>query len=176
MITVQRGTSEGPESLRMGQHVPAVQQHGRIPNIGMHLLQLSAFAYIPGTVVAAWLGLWIGCGVLLANISTSLYAHRMHRVSAAPDWMDHVDEFAILLWVVYNAVVVVQLIILLEQSMDAGRLAMLLIALLGASGTVVFDVLRRPLTWRSKRRNAMHVCMHLSGGTGTLVLLCATIG
>mmetsp|Transcript_511 Transcript_511/g.1524 ORF Transcript_511/g.1524 Transcript_511/m.1524 type:complete len:138 (-) Transcript_511:579-992(-) len=137
----------------------------------MHILQVSALCFLPAALLAMLLRRWLGFAILTTNVLTSTIAHRLHREPAV-DAADRVDEMAILLWVAYNTRVVLQLA---RVELAMWRTGLIALAVLGAAGSGLLDARRRALPWRSPRRTALHVAMHLSGAVGTFLLLSAAM-
>ena len=152
-------------------------QHGHLPRLGLHILQISAVAsFLPAAVLAAVLGRWIGFATLVGNCITSIAAHRLVR-QAATDASDRIDYVSIAVWVAYCTGVVIQLsAVLLPDHAPSWRLVLLALAIVGAAGTGACDVKRRSKAWRTRERNGFHALMHLAGGLGTLSLLFASVG
>jgi len=151
------------------------QTAGNLPSIGMQITQFSAMGFFPAAILASVLGRWLGFSIFFMNLLSTLWVHRLNRTGEVQR-LDTIDEIAIFVWVVYNLFVTVQVCIALNDNFVLYRFLLLVFALIGAAGSGILDVKRRRLRWRTKRRNFIHIFMHLSGGVGSLLLMCATIG
>jgi hypothetical protein len=141
----------------------------------MQITQVSAIlGFLPVTIVSWQLQLWVGTGVYVGNLMSTLYVHRVHRTEER-DMVDSLDESCIGLWVIYNTGVSVRVGCMLWMAFTFERFLLLLGALFGAVASGILDLLRRQYKWRSRRRNLLHICMHLSGGFGSLLLQLATV-
>jgi hypothetical protein len=150
------------------------EQYGAVPQLRMHILQISALAFLPAIAASAIVHRWVGFSILAFNFMTTEYSHRLIR-GTDYDCVDILDLVAIGGWVLYNLAVIIQVSIFLADSFDNQRFILVFLACVAAIASGVFDVMKRRHTFRSKRRNFLHINMHLAGGLGTLLLLCATI-
>lgn len=140
-------------------------------------LQLSALTFLPAAALAGAIGRWLGCAILLFVTLSSLVVHRGGRRLEV--W-EALDKLAIALWVAYNIRSTYHFsqraMSLSEPSTEPWRLALLVLAVTGAVGVIVFDRRRRLWPKRSREHVARHAAMHVSGALGTLALLSTSIG
>jgi hypothetical protein len=149
--------------------------HGGIPQLGIHVLQMSALAFLPAIACSITVHhRWVGFSVLVFNLVTTECSHRLIRRNFY-DWVDILDLVAIGSWVLYNLTVVIQMCVFLADNFDYRRSVLVFLACVFAIASGVLDFLKRQLAFRSKKRNFFHINMHLAGGLGSLLLLCSTI-
>ena len=139
----------------------------------MHLLQKSAFAFLPCVIFAAVLTRWVGTSIFLAIMLTSFI---VHEPSCSTPRVQRVDYVFVGVWIIYNTIVVTQLIIVLITSVVVWRLLCLslAVALAIAVGTLNFQRLHFP--FNAPTRVLLHAYIHLCGALGTFLLLFATVG
>jgi hypothetical protein len=134
---------------------------------------LSALAFLPAAGLAGVLGRWLGCAILLFVTFTSLFVH----YGGPRRWTwEALDKVAIALWVLYNTIAILQLTSCLAGHAEPGRLVLLVLAVLGAGGTAIFDRWRRVWPVYTREHVRRHAAMHMSGAVGTFLLLVASIG
>jgi hypothetical protein len=150
------------------------EEYGGIPQLGIHILQISALAFLPAIAVSIIVRRWVGFSVLTFNLVTTEYSHRLIRLNVY-DWVDILDLVAIGGWVLYNLAIVIQMCVFLADNFDYQRSILVFLACVFAVASGILDFLKRQHVFRSKQRNFFHVSMHVAGGLGSLLLLCATM-
>lgn len=141
--------------------------------VGLHLLQISALSFVPSAILATILQRWLGTGILLVTTTTSLM---VHQPTCNTQRIEHLDRVMICCWIAYNAFVVTQVVLVLLETLIVWRLALLSLALVVACAIGLVEIRRRQLDADDTCRTTWHVYIHLGGGVGTLLLLCATVG
>ena len=139
---------------------------------GLRVLQASALSFLPSAILTTILGRWLGTGILLLTTTTSLM---VHHPACTTQWIEYLDHVMICSWIAYNAFVVTQVVLVLLETFVVWRLVLLTLALVVACAMGLVEVQRRRLDADDALRTTWHVYIHLGGGVGTLLLLCATV-
>lgn len=103
---------------------------------------------------------------------TTEYSHREVR-NYQYDVIDYIDLFMIMIWTVYNGLLMITVFnhILQPKSYDFMKLSLTLISCICAIICLILNVLRKKLSFRNPYRNKYHICLHVIGSVGTMILL-----
>lgn len=140
----------------------------------MHILQMTAFTFLPAMCVAIMIKYWIGAFVYLVNFLMTIYSHRLIREDKY-DYGDILDLCAIGAWVLYNFGIVIKtcMYILKSPHQSLQSLHGLSIMLTCMCAVICWrsNVKKNQFSFRSEHRNYYHGLMHCIGGLGSLILM-----
>lgn len=113
----------------------------------------------------------LGSMILAVVMLTTIPTHRP-RKAWCKGLREDIDSVAVTLWCMYNTFLTGETIhSFVAYGYTPGRVVMLVLALAGAAGCVVLNRCRERYPYRSRRRDALHVTMQLSGAAGTCFLI-----
>ena len=136
-------------------------------------MRLGALSFASPLGMCLWQQRPFGSVTLAFVMLTTFVVHRP-RKAWSQGLREDFDYVAVLLWYVYNAFLTFVTIAHFSQvGWEVGNTACLVLALCGASGCVILNVVRNKWQYRSPSRDFYHVMMHLSGAVGTVFLLVA---
>ena len=136
--------------------------------MGFHILQISISCLIPLIYLSYILQKYSYVYILLGNLCISLYVHRKDRLETI-EIEDKIDSVFIIIWIVKN-LYEIGLIIFTTKNIFY-TCYILLVALVHVNNCYYLNRLRLNYSWRSRENIEYHIKMHLSGISGTYVLI-----
>ena len=140
-------------------------------NTKFHVLQMTAFTFLPAMCVAIKMEYWVGAVVYLTNFLITIYSHRIIRDNKY-DYGDIVDLCAIGLWIFFNLGVVID--VCRYISLHPCQYLHGLFVIFTCMCAIIcwrLNVKKNQFQYRSRRRNYYHGLMHCFGGLGSLILM-----